>query len=32
LYAPRVADGIDEIVRSHFIDGKPVERLIIMPP
>jgi len=31
-YSPRVAFDIDEIVQSHFIEGKPVERLIIAQP
>jgi len=30
-YAPRATEDIDEIVQSHFIEGKPVERLIIVP-
>jgi (2Fe-2S) ferredoxin len=30
-YAPRVADVIDAIVQSHFIEGNPVERLFIVP-
>jgi (2Fe-2S) ferredoxin len=30
-YAPRSEADIDEIVQSHFVDGAPVERLIIVP-
>jgi (2Fe-2S) ferredoxin len=30
-YAPRTEDDIDEIIQSHFVDGAPVERLIIVP-
>jgi (2Fe-2S) ferredoxin len=30
-YAPRTVEDIDEIYQSHFIDGAPVERLIIAP-
>jgi (2Fe-2S) ferredoxin len=30
-YAPRAIEDIDEIVQSHFVEGKPVERLIIVP-
>lgn len=30
-YAPRTVEDIDEIIQSHFIDGAPVERLIIVP-
>jgi len=30
-YHPEKAEDIDEIIQSHFIEGKPVERLIIVP-
>jgi (2Fe-2S) ferredoxin len=30
-YAPRTPEDIDEIVDSHFENGTPVERLIIVP-
>jgi (2Fe-2S) ferredoxin len=30
-YQPRTTEDIDEIVQSHFIEGQPVERLIIVP-
>jgi (2Fe-2S) ferredoxin len=30
-YRPTTVEDIDEIVQSHFVDGKPVERLIIVP-
>jgi (2Fe-2S) ferredoxin len=30
-YRPRSREDIDEIVQSHFLDGAPVERLIIVP-
>jgi (2Fe-2S) ferredoxin len=30
-YQPRTAADIDEIVQSHFVEGKPVERLIVVP-
>jgi len=30
-YRPQTTEDIDEIIQSHFIDGKPVERLIIVP-
>jgi (2Fe-2S) ferredoxin len=30
-YAPKSAGDIDEIVTSHLGEGKPVERLIIIP-
>ena len=30
-YHPESVEDIDEIVQSHFIEGKPVERLIIVP-
>ncbi|MGJ0506872.1 MAG: (2Fe-2S) ferredoxin domain-containing protein [Methylocystis sp.] len=30
-YTPRTEADIDEIFQSHFIDGKAVERLIIVP-
>jgi (2Fe-2S) ferredoxin len=30
-YQPRTNEDIDEIVQSHFVDGKPVVRLIIVP-
>jgi len=29
-YMPRTPEDIDEIVRSHFVEGKPVERLIVV--
>ena len=28
-YQPTKVEDIDEIVQSHFIDGKPVERLLV---
>ena len=30
-YVPRTREDIDEIVQSHFVENKPVERLIIVP-
>jgi (2Fe-2S) ferredoxin len=30
-YAPRNESDMDEIFQSHFLGGKPVERLIIVP-
>lgn len=30
-YTPRTQEDIDEIIQSHFVEGKPVERLIIVP-
>lgn len=30
-YTPRTEADIDEIFQSHFIEDKPVERLIIVP-
>lgn len=30
-YQPKTVDDIDEIVQSHFVEGNPVERLIIIP-
>jgi (2Fe-2S) ferredoxin len=30
-YQPRTLDDIDEIVSSHFVNGKPVAELIIVP-
>ncbi len=30
-YKPTTAEDIDEIVKSHFIGGTPVERLIVTP-
>jgi (2Fe-2S) ferredoxin len=30
-YTPRTEADIDEILQSHFAEGKPVERLIIVP-
>jgi (2Fe-2S) ferredoxin len=30
-YVPRTEEDIDEIIQSHFVDGAPVERLIIVP-
>ncbi len=30
-YAPRTEADIEEIVQSHFVEGVPVERLIIAP-
>ncbi|MDD3764700.1 MAG: (2Fe-2S) ferredoxin domain-containing protein [Nevskiales bacterium] len=30
-YQPRTAADIDEIVQSHFVEGLPVERLIVVP-
>lgn len=30
-YTPKTPEDIDEIVSSHLIGGKPVERLIIVP-
>jgi (2Fe-2S) ferredoxin len=29
-YQPRTPDDIDEIVESHFVAGRPVERLIVV--
>jgi (2Fe-2S) ferredoxin len=29
-YQPRTAGDIDEIVQSHFVEGRPVERLIVV--
>lgn len=30
-YTPRTEDDIDEILQSHLVEGRPVERLIIVP-
>ncbi len=30
-YTPRTEADIDEIFESHLLEGKPVERLIIVP-
>jgi len=30
-YHPESPEDIDEIIQAHFIEGKPVERLIIVP-
>ncbi|MGO9172702.1 MAG: (2Fe-2S) ferredoxin domain-containing protein [Rhodomicrobium sp.] len=30
-YAPKTAEDIDEIAASHLGEGKPVERLIVLP-
>lgn len=30
-YSPKTPEDIDEIFQSHFIDGKPVERLVVEP-
>jgi len=30
-YTPKTPEDIDEIVTSHLLGGKPVERLIIVP-
>lgn len=30
-YIPRTREDIDEIVQSHLVENKPVERLIIVP-
>lgn len=30
-YTPRTEADVDEIFQSHFVEGKPVERLIIVP-
>lgn len=29
-YQPKTSADIDEIVQSHFVEGKPVERLIVI--
>jgi len=29
-YQPRTSEDIDEIVDSHFVQGRPVERLIVV--
>ena len=29
-YQPQTPEDIDEIVQSHFVEGKPVERLIVV--
>jgi (2Fe-2S) ferredoxin len=29
-YQPRTREDIDEIVQSHFVEGRPVERLIVV--
>ena len=29
-YQPRTNEDIDEIVESHFVGGRPVERLIVI--
>jgi (2Fe-2S) ferredoxin len=29
-YQPRTTEDIDEIVQSHFVEGRPVERLIVV--
>jgi (2Fe-2S) ferredoxin len=30
-YRPQSREDVDEIIQSHFTEGKPVERLIIVP-
>jgi (2Fe-2S) ferredoxin len=30
-YRPEKPEDIDEIIQSHFVEGNPVERLIIVP-
>ena len=30
-YHPEKIEDIDEIIQSHFVEGNPVERLIIVP-
>ena len=30
-YRPEKIEDIDEIIQSHFVEGNPVERLIIVP-
>lgn len=30
-YRPQTREDIDEIVQAHFVEGAPVERLIIVP-
>ncbi|MCB1485001.1 MAG: (2Fe-2S) ferredoxin domain-containing protein [Hyphomicrobiaceae bacterium] len=30
-YRPTSREDVDEIVQSHFVEGNPVERLIIVP-
>jgi (2Fe-2S) ferredoxin len=30
-YHPETPEDIDEIIQSHFVEGNPVERLIIVP-
>ena len=29
-YQPRTPEDIDEIVQSHFVEGKPVARLVVV--
>jgi (2Fe-2S) ferredoxin len=29
-YQPRTPEDVDEIVQSHFVEGRPVERLIVV--
>ena len=29
-YQPKTPEDIDEIVQSHFVEGKPVARLIVV--
>jgi (2Fe-2S) ferredoxin len=29
-YQPRTTEDVDETFESHFLDGKPVERLIVV--
>ena len=30
-YRPRAREDIDEIIQAHFVEGNPVERLIVVP-
>ena len=30
-YRPRSREDIDEIIQAHFVEGHPVERLIVVP-
>lgn len=30
-YRPTSREDVDEIIQSHFVEGNPVERLIIVP-
>ena len=30
-YKPETVEDVDEIIQAHFVEGNPVERLIVVP-